>query len=110
MNTMKYKSYAARIEYDEHDRIFVGHLAGVRDIIGFHGSSVDDLEHAFRAAVDDYVAACVELKQKPERPASGKILLRVPPELHAEAMRAAELAGESLNQWATETLQDAVSA
>jgi len=37
MNAMKYKGYAARIEYDAHDRIFVGHLVGIRDIVGFHG-------------------------------------------------------------------------
>lgn len=105
MNSMQYKGYRARIEYDDRDRIFVGHLAGVRDIVGFHGASVDELEAAFREAVDDYTDACRKLKQKPERPASGKLLLRVPPELHAEAIRAAELAGESLNQWATKALR-----
>ena len=41
MNTMLYKGYSAHIEFDEGDRIFVGHLAGIRDIVGFHGSSVD---------------------------------------------------------------------
>ena len=41
MNTMLYKGYSAHIEFDEGDRIFVGRLAGIRDIVGFHGSSVD---------------------------------------------------------------------
>ena len=31
MNMMKYKDYIARIEYDEEDRIFVGHLAGIKE-------------------------------------------------------------------------------
>ena len=108
MNNMKYKGYAARIEYDGEDRLFVGHLAGVRDTVGFHGASVDELEHAFHEAVDDYVAACKALKQEPERPASGKLLLRVPPELHAQAIRAAELHGQSLNQWAADALRHAM--
>lgn len=110
MNTMSYKGYAARVEFDPEDRIFVGHLAGVRDIVGFHGASVDELEHAFHEAVDDYLAACKKLGQSPERPASGKLMLRIAPEDHAAALRAAELAGMSLNQWAGETLRRAASA
>jgi predicted HicB family RNase H-like nuclease len=51
-NTMIYNGYVARVEYDNEDRIFVGHLAGIRDIVGFHGSSVDELETAFHEAVD----------------------------------------------------------
>lgn len=104
MNAMRYNGYSARVEYDAEDRIFVGHLAGIRDSVGFHGASVDELEAAFREAVDDYVAACKQLGQAPCRPASGKMMLRVPPEAHADALRAAELAGKSLNQWAGEVL------
>lgn len=108
MNTMTYKGYAARIEFDPDDRIFVGHLAGMRDIVGFHGQSVEDLELAFHQAVDDYVAACRKLGQKPERSASGKMMLRLDPEVHAAALRAAELSGQSLNQWAAQALRRAV--
>ncbi len=109
MNTMKYKGYAARVEYDAEDRLFVGHLAGIRDIIGFHGETVDKLENAFRESVNDYLETCRQLGQKPNRPASGKVLLRMPPELHANAIRAAELSGQSLNQWAIEALRHVVA-
>lgn len=109
MNTMTYKGFAARVEFDPDDRIFVGHLAGIRDIVGFHGTTVATLEKAFHQAVDDYVAACRKLGQTPERPASGKLMLRVPPEVHVAALREAELVGKSLNQWAAETLERAVS-
>lgn len=107
MNIMQYKSYAARVEFDAEDRIFVGHLAGIRDIVGFHGESVAELEAAFHEAVNDYIEACRKLGQKPERPASGKLLLRMPAENHAAAARAAELAGKSLNQWAADVLREA---
>ncbi|MDB5971939.1 MAG: antitoxin HicB [Hydrocarboniphaga sp.] len=107
MNTMTYKDYAARVDFDPRDRIFVGHLAGVRDIVGFHGRSVEELEQAFHEAVDGYVAACRSLGQAPERPASGKLMLRIAPEDHAAALRAAELAGVSLNQWAGDALRRA---
>lgn len=34
-------------------------------------------------------------------------MLRVPPRLHGAALIAAEAAGKSLNQWATEVLEEA---
>jgi predicted HicB family RNase H-like nuclease len=30
MNTMNYKGYTARIEFDERDNLFVGHVLGLR--------------------------------------------------------------------------------
>ena len=107
MNKMTYRGYSARVEFDADDRIFVGHVAGIRDTVGFHGSTVDALEGAFHEAVDDYLAACEKLGQRPERPASGRLMLRVPPGVHANAIRAAELAGKSLNQWAAHVLSEA---
>jgi predicted HicB family RNase H-like nuclease len=107
MNTMTYKGYTARIEYDDADRIFVGRLAGIRDIVGFHGSTVDELQAAFRESVDDYVTACAKLGQTPQKPASGKLMLRVAPEIHSAALVAAQASGKSLNQWAAAVLQSA---
>lgn len=107
MNTMIYKGYSARIEFDEQDRIFVGHLAGIRDIVGFHGSSVNELEAAFHEAVDDYLAHCAQLNLPANKPFSGRILLRVSPEVHAQASIAAQVAGLSLNQWAAHALAQA---
>lgn len=107
MNTINYKSYSARVEYDPDDRIFVGHLAGIRDIVGFHGTSVDELESAFHEAVDDYLSMCEQLGQSPDKPASGKMMLRVPPEVHRAALIAAETSGVSLNQWAAKALAEA---
>ena len=40
----------------------------------------------------------------PQKPYSGKILLRVAPEVHARAAMTAEAQGKSLNQWAAEVL------
>ena len=110
MSDMTYKGYVARVEYDAQDKLFVGHLAGIRDVIGFHGKTVTQLERAFREAVDDYLAACEKLEQKPEMPFSGRLLVRVAPELHAKASVAAKSAGKSLNQWVAQALERAVEA
>lgn len=109
MNTMTHKGYTARVDYDERDHIFVGRILGIRNIISFHGETVAQLIAEFESAVEDYLADCAEQGVSPEKPASGKLLLRVPPELHGRALVAAQSAGKSLNQWATEALQRAAS-
>lgn len=60
MNTMTYKGYAAKIEYSDEDLCFVGHVAGIRDVIGFHADNVAGLRKAFEEAVDDYIDYCTE--------------------------------------------------
>ena len=32
MNTMTYKGYTARVEYDERDNLFIGRILGIRSI------------------------------------------------------------------------------
>lgn len=108
MNTLTYKGYAARVEFDAEDRIFHGRIAGIRDIVTFHGESVKELLAAFEEAVDDYLETCEKLGQQPNKPFSGRMMLRLPPETHAAAAMAAEANGKSLNQWATEVIDKAV--
>ena len=107
MNTMTYKGYTARVEFDDRDSIFVGRILGIRSIISFHGETVSELRTAFERSVADYLLDCEQQDIQPEKPASGKLLLRVPPEVHGRALVAAQAAGKSLNQWATEVLQRA---
>jgi predicted HicB family RNase H-like nuclease len=110
MNTMIHKGYTARIEFDERDNIFVGRVLGLRSIISFHGETVTDLRHEFEVAIEDFLNDCKEQGVKPEKPASGKLMLRVSPEIHGAALVAAQASGKSLNQWATEVLQSAAHA
>ena len=110
MNTMNHKGYTARIEFDERDNIFVGRVLGLRSIISFHGETVADLRNEFEVAIEDFLNDCKEQGVKPEKPASGKLMLRVSPEIHGAALVAAQASGKSLNQWATEVLQSAAHA
>ncbi len=107
MNTMNYKGYSARIEYDDEDGILTGQIAGIRDGVGFHAGSVEDLKLAFYEAVDDYIETCAKIGKKPQKPYSGRVMFRVDPEVHRKAALAAELSGKSLNQWAEDVLKDA---
>jgi predicted HicB family RNase H-like nuclease len=107
MSAMTYKGYAARIDYSDEDGCFIGHIVGIQDIIGFHAESVKELCAAFEDAVEDYVATCEKSGRAPQKPYSGRLMLRVPPEVHARAAMMAEAHGMSLNQWAAEVLSRA---
>lgn len=107
MNMMTYKGYTARIEFDERDNIFVGRVLGVKAIIGFHGETVADLRTDFEAAIDFMIEDCEIRGETPAKPYSGKLMLRLPPEVHAHAAMMAEVHGKSLNQWAAEVLESA---
>lgn len=107
MNVMTHKGFAARIEFDAEDEIFVGHIAGLADVVGFHARTVSELKAAFHDAVDNYVETCRRLGREPHKSYSGKMMFRVDPDIHARAAKAAELAGKSLNQWAEEVLSKA---
>jgi predicted HicB family RNase H-like nuclease len=110
LNTMTYKGYTARTEFDDRDNILIGRLLGINDIVCFHADNVTDLRAAFDEAVDDYLEACDKIGKPTEKPASGKLMLRVPPNVHAAALVAAKAAGKSLNQWAAEVLGGAAHA
>ncbi|NWL21275.1 HicB family protein [Pseudomonas umsongensis] len=66
MNMMNYKGYAARIEHSGEDGLSVGHIAGIKDVVGFHGDSVSELRAAFEMAVTDYLETCAKLGRAPQ--------------------------------------------
>ena len=106
---MKYKGYSAHIEYSEEDRCLVGHIAGITDIVGFHGNTVPELQEAFEEAVEDYLETCEKLNKPAQKPYSGNLRLQIPPNVHVAIARAAEASGKDLDQWATETFTHAVN-
>jgi predicted HicB family RNase H-like nuclease len=110
MNTITYKGYTSRVDFDDNDSIFVGKILGIQDLVSFHSDNVADLRAAFHEAVDDYIQACGQIDKVPQRSASGKLMLRVPPEVHGAALIAAQVKGQSLNQWASNALREAAHA
>ena len=107
-NVIRHKSYSARIDFDAEDRIFFGRIADIEDGVGFHSDTVEGLVAAFEEAVEDYLATCAKVGKAPDKPYSGKVMLRVAPEIHQRAAIAARLAGVSLNQFGEEALRKAV--
>jgi predicted HicB family RNase H-like nuclease len=106
---MQFKGYTGHVVFDDENDLFHGEVLGLRDVITFQGRTVQELRRAFRESVEDYLAFCRQRGETPEKPLSGRFILRVPPELHREISREAGKAGLSLNAWITSSLQHAVS-
>ena len=105
---MKYRGYTARIDFDASDNLFVGEIVGLSEQLTFHGAGVDELRADFEFAINHYLASCAAIGIAPEKPASGKLLIRIPPEIHAAATVAAAASAQSLNQWIVGVLQKAI--
>ena len=66
---------------------------------------MEELKQAFENSVDDYLEFCRSRGEDPEKPFSGKFLVRVPPEVHRQIMAEARRQGKSLNAYVLEKLQ-----
>lgn len=104
---MKYKGYSAAVSFDYEAGVFHGEVMDTRDVIVFEGDSVTQLKEEFQFSIDDYLAVCAERGRKPDRPFSGRVPLRLTPEIHRAATTAAQAEGKSLNAWLTETIERA---
>ena len=107
---MKYKGYIGKAEYDDEAEIFYGEIIGLRDVVTFKGTSVIELQKSFRESIDEYLAFCKRMKKTPDVPASGRLIIRIPPELHSRAAVTAKSEGRSLNSWVTDTLREKLLA
>lgn len=106
-NTLAYKGYTARIEFDGDDGIFFGRVLGVDDIIGFHGETVAELKKSMKEMIEFYLETCRQKGEKPKKSYSGKILLRLSGDLHAKIAENAAAEGKSINEWGKEVFESA---
>jgi len=107
---MEYKGYTARVEFDHEADLFHGRVLNLRDVINFQGASVAELRHEFAESIEGYLEWCAERGEAPEKPCSGKFVLRLEPALHREVISAAQVSGQSLNSWAGDALRKAVKS
>jgi predicted HicB family RNase H-like nuclease len=107
MNTMTYRGYTARIDYDNEDGIFFGRVLGIKAIVGFHGSTVDELRQDFKNAIDFLIDDAQARGVEPEQPADEELVLHLPPEVRGAALTAAHAKGQSLDQWSARVLMEA---
>jgi len=96
---MTYKGYSGSVRFDDEAELFHGEVIGLRDVVTFQGRTVDELKQAFHDSIDDYLDFCEGRGEHPDKPFSGKFLLRVDPVLHRRLAQLSADDGESLNNW-----------
>ena len=105
---MEYKGYiSGPIDIDPADGTLSGTVAGLRDVVHFEGTSAAELDQAFRNSIDTYLDLCRENGRDPDRPFSGRILVRTQPELHRKAALSAAAEGVSISQWIARRIEAA---
>lgn len=105
---MEYKGYFGKVEFDDEANTFYGEVINLRDVVTFQGETVKGLRKAFCESVDDYLEFCAVRGEEPEKPYSGKFVVRIDPELHKTISIQARKNGKSLNAWVHDTLSKMV--
>ena len=104
---MNYKGYTGKItSVDEKQSLFHGEIADINDVVTFEGKNLAQLLKAFHESVEDYLSFCAEEDEQPEKPYSGKFLVRITPELHRRAAMAAKRNALSLNAWVASAISE----
>ena len=104
-NLIEHKGYIGLVEFDNEAGIFHGEVINLRDVITFQGESVTELRQAFIDSVEDYLAFCAERGENPEKPFSGKFVIRIDPGLHRKLYQYAKQANLSINRFVQEILE-----
>lgn len=103
---LTHEGYIAEISYEDGDDLMHGSTINTRATLHFAGRNIVELKAAFADTIEDYRAWCKERGVEAEKPYSGTLSLRIPPELHKRVAELAAKAGESINQFIAERLEE----
>lgn len=109
VGTMRHKGYTAKVVYDDAAGSLQGQVIDLRDDISFQAPGVAQLRREFHAAVDGYLLDCATRGVEPAKPFSGRILLRLPPDLHRRAAITAATLDVSLNDFLVASIEVGVA-
>jgi predicted HicB family RNase H-like nuclease len=54
-NLLKYKGFIGSVHYSSEDRVFFGQIEGINDLVTFEGTTIDELEEAFKYMVEEHI-------------------------------------------------------
>ena len=109
---MEYRGYIVQVEYDDSVGMLHGEVinAAPYPIVTFEASDVDGLKREFHRSIDDYLSWCEEDGGEPRRGFSGKMNLRLGPDLHRQVSVEAAANDLSINEWITRTISREIEA
>ena len=64
--SLVYKGYQGSVDYCPKDKILYGKLDFITALVNYEAETLEQLEKAFRDAVDDYLETCATLAYKAE--------------------------------------------
>lgn len=105
---IEYKGYVGVFEFDPEIDSFHGTVIDTNDIITFYGSSIAELREEMEKSVEQYLEFCREQGREPEKPFSGKLMIRTSPDLHRRLVLEAGRRRVSMNAYVKEILEKEV--
>ena len=84
-------------------------LLNYKGYISYEGETVSELVSDFEGAVDEYLSSCKARGVKPAKPYSGRLVLRMPSDLHSKVATTAAGLGMTINGFINTAILDELS-
>lgn len=110
MGTLNYKGFVGSVNFSEEDNVLFGKIEGIDGLVNYEGESVKALTEAFHEAVDDYLAYCKEEGIEPTKTYSGRLNIRISPDVHRRIAMIAKQSGTTINGFIRNALANDVRA
>ncbi|USE39244.1 type II toxin-antitoxin system HicB family antitoxin [Endozoicomonas sp. SCSIO W0465] len=109
INQMTINGYIAVITYDPEIDLFRGEFVGLNGGADFYAADVKSLHQEGKVSLKVFLDACKEEGIEPRKAFSGKLNLRIDPDLHESASVAAAASNRSLNQLINDALRQSLN-
>ena len=108
MSLFRYKGFYGSAQASVEDHCLYGKLEFIEPLVSYEGQNIEELEQAFKDAVDDYLLDCEKLGREPAKSCKGSFNVRIGPELHRNALIAAKERNLNLNEFVKRSIEQAV--
>jgi predicted HicB family RNase H-like nuclease len=107
-NKLVYKDFIGSVSFSAEDNVFWGKIEGIDDLVTFESDNVEGLKQEFQEAVNDYIETCKEIGKPLFKSCKGSFNVRIPEELHLQAVKISHLLNISLNKLVQNALEKEV--
>jgi possible pilus related protein hicB len=106
-NIMTIDGYPALITFDAESGLFRGEFLHLNGGADFYADSTAGLRQEGAISLRIFLDDCQKRGIAPDAPFSGRLSLRISPQLHAKATQAARAAHMSMNEWIGQLIERA---
>ena len=98
-NVLEIDGYNSIVSFDPESNRFRGEFIGLKGGADFYAADVKSLKREGGISLKVFLEMCRESGLAPRKSFSGKLIVRLPAEVHQRASIAAASNGKSLNAW-----------